>query len=231
MRGDILELSIASRFSACQRSEAFPLAAQGYSLEGVLAKAARRSANGSGRRTDCVIMCTIEIQVRRFDGFTWVQRRRKGGAFLRSAGGGRQPTADLRITNQMVSRGMAPIQQIDNRPSWLRGLALRTTQRCSGGKVRPCARPATSFLLAHRLFRSHRTGAVIKRDFLRLAFPPQWHFDILRALDYFRAAGAASDRPLPGIRSDSGRRRGDRGSPRTGGRRARAEVPGRFGSG
>lgn len=49
------------------------------------------------------------------------------------------------------------------------------------------------FLLVHRLYRSHRTGEVAKAAFTRLAFPPQWHFDILRGLDYFRACGAPYD--------------------------------------
>lgn len=52
------------------------------------------------------------------------------------------------------------------------------------------------FLLAHRLYRSHRTGAVIKPYFLRLTFPPRWHYDILRALDYFRAVDAPRDERL-----------------------------------
>ncbi len=45
---------------------------------------------------------------------------------------------------------------------------------------------AWEFLLQHRLFRSHRTGAIIKEQFLRLSFPPRWHYDILRALDYWQ---------------------------------------------
>ena len=66
------------------------------------------------------------------------------------------------------------------------------------------------FLLEHRLFRSHRTGKIIKRDFTRLAFPPQWHFDVLRGLDYFRAAGAQRDaRLLDGIRLLEKKRRAD----------------------
>lgn len=46
------------------------------------------------------------------------------------------------------------------------------------------------FLLVHRLFRSHRTGNIIKPEFTRFAFPPRWHYDILRALDYFQAVNA-----------------------------------------
>jgi hypothetical protein len=49
------------------------------------------------------------------------------------------------------------------------------------------------FLLVHRLFRSHRTGEIVKSDFTRFHFPPRWHYDVLRALDYFRAAGAECD--------------------------------------
>ncbi len=52
------------------------------------------------------------------------------------------------------------------------------------------------FLLVHRLFRSHRTGEIIKPIFLRFSFPPRWHYDILRALDYFQAAGAPRDQRL-----------------------------------
>jgi hypothetical protein len=54
-------------------------------------------------------------------------------------------------------------------------------------------RRGREFLLVHRLFRSHRTGAVIKPVFTRLSFPPRWHYDILRALDHFRAVGAPRD--------------------------------------
>jgi hypothetical protein len=64
----------------------------------------------------------------------------------------------------------------------------------------PAAREAQArgreFLLVHRLFKSHRTGEVVKAAMTRLAFPPQWHFDILRGLDYFRASGAARDERL-----------------------------------
>jgi hypothetical protein len=56
--------------------------------------------------------------------------------------------------------------------------------------LRRAERRGREFLLAHRLFRSHRTGRVIKPVFLRFAFPPRWHYDILRALDYFQAVGA-----------------------------------------
>jgi hypothetical protein len=59
--------------------------------------------------------------------------------------------------------------------------------------VREAQRRGRDFLLVHRLFRSHRTGAVIKPVFTRLSFPPRWHYDILRALDHFQAVDAPRD--------------------------------------
>jgi hypothetical protein len=60
-------------------------------------------------------------------------------------------------------------------------------------KVRDAQRRGREFLLAHRLFRSHRTGAVIRPEFTRFSFPPRWHYDILRALDYFQSVDAPRD--------------------------------------
>ena len=62
--------------------------------------------------------------------------------------------------------------------------------------IRAAQRRGREFLLAHRLFRSHRTGDIIKPVFTRFAFPPRWHYDILRALDYFQAVNAPRDRRL-----------------------------------
>src|SRR5947209_3889125 len=59
--------------------------------------------------------------------------------------------------------------------------------------VRAAQRRGREFLLVHRLFRSHRTGKVIKPLFLLFSFPPRWHYDILRALDYFQAVSAPRD--------------------------------------
>jgi hypothetical protein len=52
------------------------------------------------------------------------------------------------------------------------------------------------FLLVHRIFRSHRGGGTIRPEFARMAFPPHWHFDFLRALDHFSAADAPWDERL-----------------------------------
>ncbi|MBI2418938.1 MAG: hypothetical protein HYV28_13770 [Ignavibacteriales bacterium] len=54
-------------------------------------------------------------------------------------------------------------------------------------------RESREFILEHRLYKSHRTEAIINQRMLMLPFPPRWKYDILRALDYFREAGAAYD--------------------------------------
>jgi hypothetical protein len=62
--------------------------------------------------------------------------------------------------------------------------------------VRHAQRRGREFLLMHRLFRSDRTGKIIKPEFIRFSFPPRWHYDILRGLDYFQAVDAPRDRRL-----------------------------------
>lgn len=49
------------------------------------------------------------------------------------------------------------------------------------------------FLLQHHFFRSDRTGEIINPVFLRLSFPPRWHYTVLRALDHFQDAGVPWD--------------------------------------
>jgi hypothetical protein len=85
--------------------------------------------------------------------------------------------------------------------SALEGLRYYELHRGVGGgarrrAVRAAQERGREFLLAHRLFRSHRTGEIIKPVFLKLSFPPRWHYDILRGLDYFQAVDAPYDERL-----------------------------------
>jgi hypothetical protein len=59
--------------------------------------------------------------------------------------------------------------------------------------VQEAANSAEEFLLMHRLFKSDNTGEVIDKKWLMLSYPPRWKYDILRALDYFQAAGVDYD--------------------------------------
>ena len=53
---------------------------------------------------------------------------------------------------------------------------------------------AENYLLDRRMFRSLRTGEVVNKRWLRFSFPPFWHYDVLRGLDYLRNAGIKPDR-------------------------------------
>lgn len=55
-------------------------------------------------------------------------------------------------------------------------------------EVATARRRAEEYLLERVLFRRRSTGEVANPEFLELAFPPRYHYDVLRALDYFRSA-------------------------------------------
>ena len=52
---------------------------------------------------------------------------------------------------------------------------------------------AHEYLLERRLLRRLSTGEIIDPLWTQFAFPPLWHYDVLRALDYLRAAGVGPD--------------------------------------
>ena len=60
-------------------------------------------------------------------------------------------------------------------------------------EVGAARRRGEEYLLERGMFRRLSTGAVAHADFLELAFPPRYHYDILRGLDYFRGAGREPD--------------------------------------
>ncbi len=60
-------------------------------------------------------------------------------------------------------------------------------------EIRAARRRGEEYLLKRRLFRRLSTSEVADPVFLRFAFPPRYHYDVLRALDYFSAAGVQPD--------------------------------------
>ncbi len=64
-------------------------------------------------------------------------------------------------------------------------------ERATGGTTRSheARKRGEEYLLARRLFRRASTGEPADQQFLTLTYPTRWHYDVLRALDYFRAAG------------------------------------------
>jgi hypothetical protein len=49
------------------------------------------------------------------------------------------------------------------------------------------------YLLERSLFRRRSTGEVVDPAWLRFSFPTRWHYDVLRALEHFRATGVRPD--------------------------------------
>jgi hypothetical protein len=49
------------------------------------------------------------------------------------------------------------------------------------------------YLMERRMLRRSSTGEVIDPDFVRLTYPTGYHYDVLRGLDYLRAAGVTPD--------------------------------------
>src|ERR1700719_2898926 len=68
---------------------------------------------------------------------------------------------------------------------------LLAHERATGGSAESIAsrRRGEAYLLARKLFRRKSTGAVIEPAWLQFSFPTRWHYDVLRALENFRAAG------------------------------------------
>lgn len=68
-------------------------------------------------------------------------------------------------------------------------------ERATGGSARYIAarRRGEEYLLERRLFRRKSTGDVVVPACLRFSFPTRWHYDVLRGLEYFRAAGGRPD--------------------------------------
>jgi hypothetical protein len=54
-------------------------------------------------------------------------------------------------------------------------------------------RRGEEYLLERGMFRRLSTGEIANPAFLKFAFPPRYHYDVLRALDYLRDAGVRPD--------------------------------------
>ncbi len=70
-------------------------------------------------------------------------------------------------------------------------------EKATGGTAatREARRAGETYLLERRLFRRLSTGAPADPDFLRFVHPNRYRYDILRALDYFRATAALDGVP------------------------------------
>jgi hypothetical protein len=72
---------------------------------------------------------------------------------------------------------------------------LLAYERATGGSAGSLAarRRGEEYLLERGLFRRKSTGEVVDSAWLTFSFPTRWHYDALRALEYFRDAADAPD--------------------------------------
>lgn len=72
---------------------------------------------------------------------------------------------------------------------------LLAHERVTGGSAQSvdARRRGEEYLLERGLFRRKSTGAVIDPAWLTFSFPTRWHYDVLRALEYFRSTGEPPD--------------------------------------
>lgn len=72
---------------------------------------------------------------------------------------------------------------------------LLAYERATGGSAESIAarRGGEEYLLERGLFRRKSTGEIVNPDWLRFSFPTYWHYDVLRALEYFRSVGGKPD--------------------------------------
>lgn len=75
----------------------------------------------------------------------------------------------------------------------LEGLLAYERTDAASYEVRAARRRGEEYLLERALFRRKSTGAIVNPEWLQFSFPTRWHYDVLRALDYFRAAGERPD--------------------------------------
>jgi hypothetical protein len=77
-------------------------------------------------------------------------------------------------------------------------------------QIAAARRRGEEYLLKRALFRRLTTGDAADPAFLKFAFPPRYHYDVLRALDYFRDAGVQPDaRVSDAVRIVESRRQAD----------------------
>ncbi|MHB1907721.1 MAG: hypothetical protein ACYCQJ_02475 [Nitrososphaerales archaeon] len=67
-------------------------------------------------------------------------------------------------------------------------------QKATGDKeVSKSIRKVSELFLSHQLFKSHTSGEIVNPTWLKLHYPPYWHYDILQALRVVSLAGKIND--------------------------------------
>jgi len=107
--------------------------------------------------------------------------------------------ADLLLSEQLADGGWNCEAAKSQRSSFhtticvLKGLLAYERSGRKSAAVTGARKRGEEYLLERRMFRTLRTGQAIDKRWLRFAYPPFWHYDVLRGLDYLRNAGIEPD--------------------------------------
>lgn len=119
-----------------------------------------------------------------------------GSYFLEDAGGLPQP--EFVLERQRDDGGWncsvsSPRSSFNTTISVLEGML--EYERAVGGDrtLREARSRAHEYYLERRLMYRLSTGDLVKDRWLLMSFPPRWHYDVLRCLDYLREAGVDPD--------------------------------------
>jgi hypothetical protein len=111
-----------------------------------------------------------------------------------------RPLVDRLLSEQMADGGWnceddngATVGSFHSTINVLEGLLEFEMAETALADVSTARRRGEEYLLERALFRRRSTGEVADPVFTQFAFPNGYHYDVLRALDYFRAAGGAPD--------------------------------------
>lgn len=106
---------------------------------------------------------------------------------------------DLLLSEQLADGGWNCEAPKSQRSSFhtticvLEGLLAYEKARGATPAVTEARLRGEAYLLERCLFRSLSSGAVIDPKWTRFQFPPSWHYDVLRGLEYLRSAGVHPD--------------------------------------
>jgi hypothetical protein len=108
-----------------------------------------------------------------------------------------QGIVDRLLTEQMADGGWnceddngATVGSFHTTINVLEGLLEHEQAGQATASVTAARQRGQEYLLARKMFRRRSTGEVADPVFTQFAFPPGYHYDILRGLDYLRAARA-----------------------------------------
>ena len=94
------------------------------------------------------------------------------------------PKAKLRTTHASFNTTILVLEGFAEYAKVHPEMAVGTTQAVARGR---------EFLLVHRLYKSHRTRKVAYPAITRMPFPPRWHYDFIRGLDYLQSVDSPRD--------------------------------------